>query len=69
MERKNQVLEKCQEIVEDGRKPSAEGISQELSWMEQDIHRLLNALEKEGKVETYTREVLGRKRRMVSVYR
>jgi hypothetical protein len=69
MSRKSRVLDKCQEIVEDGTKPSAEGISEELSWAEQDIHRLLNVLEKEDKVETYTRKVLGRKRRMVSIYR
>ena len=69
MDRKNQVLDKCQEIVEEGRKPSVGAISQELSWVEEDVHRLLNILEKEDKVETYNREVLGRKRRIVSVYR
>lgn len=69
MDRKNQVLEKCKEVIEEGRKPTAKGISQELSWAEEDIHRLLNILEKNDKVETYTRDVLGSKRRLVGLYR
>ena len=56
-------------MVDDGRKPSVGGLSEELSWVEEDIHRLLNALEKENELETYTRNVLGRKKRLVSIYR
>jgi len=69
MKRKKQLLEKCSEIIEEGRKPTVKGLKQDLSWMEQDVHRILNALEKDGEIETYTREVLGEKRRMVSIYR
>jgi len=69
MKRKKQLLEKCSEIIEEGRKPTVKGLKQDLSWMEQDVHRILNALERDGEIETYTREVLGEKRRMVSIYR
>lgn len=69
MDRKQKILEKCEEIIEEGRKPSVGALNEELSWMEQDIHRLLNALEKDGEIETYTRNVLGQKKRLVSIYR
>lgn len=69
MTRKQELLEKCREQVEDGTKPSVQKLSQQLSWIEEDVHRLLNALEKDGKIETYTREVFGKRRRFVSVYR
>ena len=55
--------------MEEGRKPSVGALKDELSWMEQDIHRLLNALEKDGDIETYSRNVLGEKKRLVSIYR
>jgi Mn-dependent DtxR family transcriptional regulator len=67
--REKQVLEKVREKVDEGGKPSATAVSQELSWAEEDVHRCLNILEKKGEVETYTKEVLGKKMRMVSVYR
>lgn len=69
MSRKQKILEKCEEIIEEGRKPSVGSLHKELSWMEEDIHRLLNALEKDGEIETYTRNVLGQKKRLVSIYR
>lgn len=69
MSRKQKVLETAEELIEDGRKPSAKAVSQELSWAEEDVHRCLNLLEKKGEVETYPREALGMKMRMVSVYR
>lgn len=69
MNRKQKVLEKCEEIMEEGRKPTVGALRDELSWMEQDVHRLLNALEKDGDIETYTRHVLGEKKRLVSIYR
>jgi Mn-dependent DtxR family transcriptional regulator len=67
--REQQVLEKVREKVDEGGKPSAGAVSQELDWSEEDVHRCLNILEKKGEIETYTREVLGKKMRMVSVYR
>jgi len=67
--RKQKVQEKAQEIVKQGQKPSARLLAKELEFAEPDIHRLLNALEKDGEVETYTKEVFGQKHRLVGVKR
>lgn len=67
--RKQKVLEKAREIVEKGEKPSVEKISAELEFDPGSVHRCLNALEKEKKVETYSREVFGNRIRMVGVKR
>lgn len=69
MERAEKVLEKASEIVEGSEKPSASRVSEELGMAEPDVHRCLNALERENKVNTYTREVLGTKHRMIGVKR
>lgn len=69
MERAEEVRKKAQELVEQGDKPSATRLSRELDIHESDIHRCLNVLEKDGDVETYTREVFGTKHRMVGVNR
>ncbi|MFB6204307.1 MAG: hypothetical protein ABEJ75_01545 [Candidatus Nanohaloarchaea archaeon] len=69
MKRKNRVKQKAREIVEAGERPSAARLSSELDWPEQDVHRCLNSLEKEGEVSTYGREVLGKKYRMVGLNR
>ncbi|MFB6116008.1 MAG: hypothetical protein ABEK10_00715 [Candidatus Nanosalina sp.] len=69
MTRKQKLLKKCREEVDDGNKVSVRKLSQELSWLEEDVHRLLNSLEKDGDIETYTKEVFGSRQRFVSVYR
>jgi Mn-dependent DtxR family transcriptional regulator len=69
MSRKQKVLETAEKLIQQGKKPSAKAVSQELSWAEEDVHRCLNLLEKSGEVETYPREALGMRMRMVSVYR
>ncbi len=69
MQRASEVREKARELVENGGRPSALKLSQELGFTESDIHRCLNFLERQGEVETYTREVFGRKHRMVGVKR
>lgn len=69
MERKQELLQASKNLIQDGEKLSARKLSQEMDWMEQDVHRCLNALEKEGLVETRSKEVLGRKIRMISVFR
>lgn len=66
---KQKVLEAAQELVEKGEKPSAQKISAEIDIHPSNVHRFLNALEKEKKVETYSREVLGNRMRMVGVRR
>lgn len=67
--RKQNVLKKAQEIIQKGNKPSVQKLCQELDYPPQHVHRCLNALEKDGKVETYSKEVFGNKNRMVSVKR
>lgn len=69
MERPEKVLEKTEEIIEKGEKASAKKISQEMNWMEQDVHRCLNILEKKGKIKTDSKNFLGKKIRIVQVYR
>ena len=69
MSRKETLLDKCSKRIENGQKPSVKGLSKKLSWPEEDVHRLLNALEKEKKLETYSKNLLGSKRRFVTMYR
>ena len=69
MERKQELLQASRNIIQEGEKVSARKLSQEMDWIEEDVHRCLNALEKEGLVETRAKEILGRKIRMVSVFR
>lgn len=69
MERAEKVMEKASELVKDSQKPSASRLAQELQMQEADVHRCLNFLEKNCEIDTYTREVLGRKHRMVGVKR
>jgi Mn-dependent DtxR family transcriptional regulator len=67
--RKQKVLEKAQQLVREGEKPSVEKLAQELDFDPGSVHRCLNALEKDKKVETYSKEVFGNKMRMVGVKR
>lgn len=67
--RKERVKKKARELVEEGRKPSATLLAEELDFTLPDIHRCLNSLEKQGDIETYTKEVFGARNRMVGVKR
>lgn len=67
--RKERVKEKAREIVNEGKKPSATLLAQELDFALPDIHRCLNSLEKQGEIETYMKEVFGTRNRMVGVKR
>jgi len=67
--RKERVKEKAREIVEDGKKPSATLLAEELGYTLPDVHRCLNSLEKQGEIETYTKEVFGSRNRLVGVKR
>ncbi|QKQ98681.1 hypothetical protein GKQ38_04110 [Candidatus Nanohaloarchaea archaeon] len=69
MRRGEKVLEQAQSMIDNGRKPSATVLSQELGWPENDVHRCLNSLEKKGKIETYTKAFMGRKHRLIGVKR
>ncbi|WP_414837658.1 hypothetical protein ACK3SF_05305 [Candidatus Nanosalina sp. VS9-1] len=69
MERKRKVLKASKELIGEGEKISAAKVAQELEWSEEDVHRCLNILEKEGLVETRAKDVLGKKIRMIGVFR
>ncbi|EHK02447.1 hypothetical protein HRED_01461 [Candidatus Haloredivivus sp. G17] len=69
MKREDKLLEELEEIIDEGRRPSIELLSQELGWPPEDVHSVVNSLEKKGKVETYVKEVLGRKIRLLSLKR
>lgn len=69
MRRKEQVLEAAKKMVSEGEKPSVQKISSELDFHPADVHRCLNALEKDKQVETYSKEVLGNRMRLVGVKR
>ena len=69
MERAEKVREQALKMIEGREKPSVRKLSAALKMSEQDVHRCLNHLEREGDVETYIKEVFGTKNRMVSVKR
>lgn len=65
--RKQEVRHKALQLLKDGEKPSVQRLSEETGYPVQDIHRCLNALEKEGSLRTFSREVMGNKIRFISV--
>ena len=67
--RPEKVKEKAQELIDQGQKPSAVLLAQELEYNPSDIHRCLNILERRNEVETYTQEALGQKNRLVGIKR
>jgi predicted ArsR family transcriptional regulator len=69
MERAGKVRETAREIIDEGQRPTAKALSEQLSWPLQDVHRCLNYLEREGEVETYRRKVMGVEHRLVGVNR
>ena len=70
MERKNKVKQTARDIIDEGKRPSARLLAQELGWSEADVHSCLNILEKEGEVSSYRKEVMkGEKMRMVGLNR
>ena len=67
--RPEKLKEKSEELIQEGRKPSVQLLSEELEWVEEDVHSCLNVLEKKGEIETYVKEGFNRKIRFVSVKR
>jgi hypothetical protein len=67
--RKEQLLQTAKEIIDSGEKPSARRLADETGFRHRDVHGLLNTLEKDGEVESYTEEILGRRLRRVSLIR
>ena len=67
--RPEKVKQKARELIDEGQKPSAILLAQQLEFAPSDVHRCLNILERRGEVETYTKEALGAKHRLVGVNR
>ncbi|MFB6180513.1 MAG: hypothetical protein ABEJ93_01420 [Candidatus Nanohalobium sp.] len=70
MERASQLKQEAEKIINEGRRPSASLLAEELGWNIHDVHRCLNFLEKKGEAFTYTKEVMkDNKVRMVGLKR
>lgn len=69
MKREKQLKSRLEDIIAEGRKPSIQLLSQEMDWTVEDVHSVVNSLEKKKEVETYVKEVLGKKVRLVSLKR
>lgn len=70
MERVDELRDLVEELIDEGRRPSARLLAEELGWSGADVHRCLNVLEKEGEIESYRKEVMeGEEMRMVGLYR
>lgn len=67
--RKEQLLQTAKDIIDNGEKPSARKLADKTGFHQRDVHGLLNALERDGEIESYTEEVLGRRLRRVSLIR
>lgn len=65
--RKNQIYHSSLQVIKEGKEPSVEELSRYTGFPVQDVHRCLNALEKEGRLSTYSKDIFGRKIRMVSI--
>lgn len=69
MGREEKLKKVISEQIEQKRRPSVQLLSEELGWPVQDVHSIVNSLEKKKEVESYSREVFDRKIRMVSLKR
>lgn len=69
MERTQKIKQKAQELINQNQKPTAQQIAEEISWPPQDVHRCLNILEKQGQIQTYTKEPFDQKIRFISIKR
>lgn len=70
MARQDKLREEIQDIIDDGERPSARLLADQMNWSEADIHRCLNILERKGEIKSYRKEVMkGKKMRMVGLRR
>ncbi len=65
--RKQEVYQKSIQILKEGENPSVRRLSQETGFSVPDVHRCLNALEKEGRLRSRKKEVFGKQLRMVEL--
>lgn len=69
MDREKELKEVLSEQIEQKRRPSARLLSEELGWPVQDVHSVVNSLEKKKEVESYSKEIFDKKVRMISLKR
>ncbi len=65
MGKKKEVLEAVDRLLDEGEKPSVEKISAITGYHPHNVHGMLNQLEREGEVRSRSREVSGRKYRLI----
>lgn len=65
MSRKQEVLKNVDRLIEEGEKPTVEKLSALTGFTAEDVHRLLNKLEIEGKVRSNSKTFDGRKIRFI----
>ncbi|MFB6203764.1 MAG: hypothetical protein ABEK01_04715 [Candidatus Nanohaloarchaea archaeon] len=69
MKREEELVREVSSIIESGDRPHVELLAERMSWTDQDVHRVLNILEKKDEVFTYPEEFLDEKKRMVGLKR
>ena len=69
MRRAEEVKKSLSKIIEEGGKPTARTIAQELDYSVQDVHRCLNYLEKKREIRSYNKEFSNQQYRFVSLFR
>ena len=69
MQRPEELKKEIEKVIEQGESPSVELLAENLDWVKEDVHSCLNTLEKNGEVETYVKEIWGRKIRLVALKR
>ena len=69
MQRPKELKKEVEKLIEGGERPSVELLAENLGWIKEDVHSCLNTLEKSGEVETYVKEIWGRKIRLVALKR
>jgi DNA-binding MarR family transcriptional regulator len=69
MDREKELKEVLSEQIEQKRRPSVRLLSEELGWPVQDVHSVVNSLEKKKEVESYSKEIFDKKVRMISLKR
>lgn len=69
MRRAEEVKKSVNRIIEEGGKPTAHTIAQQLDYSIEDIHRCLNYLEKNREIKSYNKNFGNQKYRFVSIFR
>jgi len=69
VKREKILREEIEKLIEEGKRPSVQLLSRETEWNTEDVHSVLNSMEKKGEIESYVKEGFNRKIRFVSLKR